>query len=50
MSINKVRRILYKLGVFLGDVQAVKKGRIKERVWNRVVSKVSSSFTRKFYK
>lgn len=50
MSLNKVRQVLYKVNVVLGDVQAVKKGRIKERLWNRFVGRISNKFTSKFYK
>ena len=50
MSLNKVRQALYKVNVALGDIQAVRKGRVKERLWNRIVGKISNKFTSKFYK
>ncbi|GIN62770.1 hypothetical protein J27TS8_27630 [Robertmurraya siralis] len=39
MSISKIRSILYKAAKILGDVNAVRKGRIKQRIKNRVVGK-----------
>lgn len=42
MSISKIRSILYKVAKVLGDVQAVKNGKIKQRVKNRVVGKYAS--------
>jgi hypothetical protein len=39
MSISKIRSILYKAAKILGDVNAVKNGRIKQRIKNRIVGK-----------
>lgn len=50
MSLNKLRQALYKINVALGDIQAIKKGRVKERLWNRIIGKISSKVTSKFYK
>ena len=42
MNISKIRKILYTTAKYLGDVDAVKKGRVKERVFNRIVGKLTS--------
>jgi hypothetical protein len=41
MSINKSRGMLYKLARILGDVQAVRTGRVGRRVGRRVVGRVT---------
>jgi hypothetical protein len=41
MSINRKRSMLYKLARFLGDVQAVKSGRVGRRVGRRVVGRAT---------
>ena len=40
ISIGKIRRAAYKTGKVLGDVSAVKKGKVARRVKNRVVGKL----------
>jgi len=40
LTIGKIRRAAYKTGKVLGDVQAVKKGKVAKRVKNRVVGKL----------
>tara|TARA_B100000900_G_C20535312_1_gene698107 strand:+ start:251 stop:1336 length:1086 start_codon:yes stop_codon:yes gene_type:complete len=40
ISIGKIRRAAYKTGRVLGDVSAVKKGKVARRVKNRVVGKL----------
>lgn len=44
MTIGKIRTVLYKLAKILGDVNAVKRGRIKQRVRNRAVGKITGRF------
>jgi len=39
MSINRTRGSLYRLARLLGDVQAVKKGRVGKRIGRRVVGR-----------
>ena len=39
MSISKTRGILYWLAKFLGDVSAVRKGKVGKRIARRVVGK-----------
>jgi len=41
MTIGKIRTILYKSARVLGDIQAVRKNRIGQRIVNRVLGKVA---------
>jgi hypothetical protein len=43
MSINKVRSLLYRLGRLLGDVSAVEKGKVPQRVERRIAGSGSCS-------
>ncbi|WP_018931357.1 MULTISPECIES: hypothetical protein [Gracilibacillus] len=42
MTIGKIRTILYKLAKFLGDVNAIRRGKVKQRIKNRVVGKFAA--------
>lgn len=42
MTIGKIRTILYNTAKILGDINAIKRGRVKQRVKNRVVGKLTS--------
>lgn len=42
MNISKIRKMLYTTAKYLGDIDAVKKGRVKERLYNRVIGKLTS--------
>ncbi|WP_194842088.1 hypothetical protein [Gracilibacillus salitolerans] len=42
MTIGKIRTILYKVAKVLGDVNAIRKGKIKQRIKNRVVGKFAA--------
>lgn len=44
MNISKIRTILYTLAKYLGDVDAIRKGRIKQRIKNRLIGKVTGRF------
>jgi len=50
MSINKTRGFLYWLSRMLGDVNAVKKGKVGKRVTRRVAGKVTGRGLRKIFK
>jgi hypothetical protein len=50
MSINKVRSVLYFLAKLLGDVNAVKKGKVGQRIGRRVAGKVTGRLLGKFFK
>jgi hypothetical protein len=40
MTIGHLRRLLYKFSRFLGDIQAVKRGRVVRRVENWAIGRV----------
>lgn len=40
MSINKIRSILRRINIILGDVNAVKRGKVHRRVKNRAVGRI----------
>lgn len=44
MSIGKIRTILYKTARLLGDINAIKRGRMQERIYNRIVGKITGRF------
>lgn len=48
LTIGKVRTALYKTAKYLGDVDAVRKGRIAQRIKNRILGKISGRILRKF--
>lgn len=50
MSINKFRGFLYTLSKVLGDVNAVKKGKIGSRVARRITGKISGRLLGKLHK
>lgn len=41
MNISKIRTILYTVAKYLGDVDAVRKGRVKQRIKNRLIGKIT---------
>ena len=44
MKIPKIRSILYTTAKVLGDIDAVRKGRVKERIARRITGKGSGRF------
>ena len=50
MSIGKARGFLYALARFLGDVNAVKKGRVGRRIARRAAGKVTGRSLRRLFK
>lgn len=50
MSINKTRGILYTIAKILGDVNAVKKGKVGKRVARRVAGKGTGRLLGKLFK
>lgn len=50
MSINKVRKGLYKTARILGDINAVKKGKVGKRVGRRVAGRQAGKAIRKLFK
>ena len=49
-SINKSRGFLYQLARILGDVQAVKTGRVGRRVGRRVTGRATGRAMRKLFR
>jgi len=50
MSISKTRGFLYWLARFLGDVNAVKRGKVGKRIARRAVGKATGRTLRKLFK
>ena len=50
MSINKTRGFLYWLARILGDVNAVKKGKVGRRIGRRIAGKGAGRILRKLFK
>jgi len=50
MSISRTRGLLYRLARLLGDVNAVKRGRIGRRVGRRIAGKATGRALRKLFK
>jgi len=47
LSINKFRSFLYKLAKYLGDINAIRKGKIKQRIKRRIAGKATGRMLRK---
>lgn len=47
MSINKIRSVLYKVAKYLGDYNAIRKGKIKQRIKRRIAGKITGRMMRK---
>lgn len=50
MTISKTRGILYLLAKVLGDVSAVKKGKVGKRIARRAAGKMAGRVFRKIFK
>ena len=50
MSINKIRRALYFISRILGDINAVKRGKVGKRIARRAAGKGAGRLLRKFIK
>ncbi len=50
MTINKFRSLLYRLARFLGDVQAVEKGRVGKRIARRLAGKVTGRLLSRLFR
>jgi len=50
MSINKTRGFLYWLAKLLGDVNAVKRGKVGKRITRRVAGKGTGRLLRKLFR
>jgi hypothetical protein len=49
MSINSIRNILYKTAKILGDINAVQKGKIGERIVRRAAGRASGRLLQKLF-
>jgi hypothetical protein len=49
-SINTFRGFLYRLARFLGDVNAIEKGRVPRRLVRRVAGKVTGRFLGRLFR
>ncbi|MFD1037640.1 hypothetical protein ACFQ3N_04270 [Virgibacillus byunsanensis] len=50
MRINGIRKALYQFAKILGDVNAVKKGKVGKRVGRRVAGRGTGKLLRKLFK
>ena len=50
MTHSSFRSLLYKLARLLGDVQAVRRGRIGQRVQNRVTGRIVGKLLRRLWR
>ncbi|NLN18706.1 MAG: hypothetical protein GX162_05425 [Firmicutes bacterium] len=50
MSINKTRRFLYQMARLLGDVNAVKQGKVGKRIVRRAAGRATGRAMRKLFK
>ncbi|AFH48917.1 Hypothetical protein IALB_1206 [Ignavibacterium album JCM 16511] len=50
MNINKFRSILYFAAKILGDVNAVQKGKIGQRIVRRTAGRASAKFLQKIFR
>ena len=47
MTIGKLRSILYTVARLLGDVNAVRRGRVRERIANRIAGRIAGRALRR---
>lgn len=50
MTVSKARSWLYCVARLLGDVQAVRRGRVEKRIYNRVVGRAVGRVTRRLWR
>lgn len=50
MSINSIRNMLYKTAKILGDINAVQKGKIGERIVRRAAGRTSGQLLQKLFR
>ncbi|MEM5592053.1 hypothetical protein AAHH67_10560 [Niallia circulans] len=46
MTIGKLRTWLYRIARLLGDINAIKRGRVKQRMKNHLIGKITGRFFR----
>lgn len=47
ISINKIRNVLYKVARLLGDINAIRRGKIVQRIKRRIAGKIAGRALRK---
>jgi hypothetical protein len=50
VKIGKLRTFLYAIARFLGDINAVKRGKVAERVGRRIAGKLTGRLLGRFFK
>jgi len=50
MSINGIRSLLYKISRFLGDVNAIQKGKIAERIARRATGRLTGNWLNRIFR
>jgi len=50
MSLSKIRSVLYKAAKLLGDVSAVRRGRILQRVQRRAAGKITGRLFARWFR
>jgi hypothetical protein len=50
VNLNRARRATAKATIILGDLNAIQRGRYKERIANRVIGRLSNRLMRKFWR
>lgn len=50
MSINQIRNMLYKVSRILGDINAVQKGKIGQRIARRATGRLTNNLINKIFR
>ena len=50
MSIGKIRSLLYSIARILGDISAIKRGRVGRRIGRRVAGKATGRFLSRLFR
>jgi hypothetical protein len=50
MTLSQLARLLGKAATITRDVNAIKRGRVQERIYNRAIGRVNSRIMRKFWR
>jgi hypothetical protein len=50
MTLNTLRSLFYSLARFLGDVNALRRGRIRQRLGNRIVGRIAGRLLRRIFR
>jgi len=50
MTISHLRRLLYKINRLLGDVNAVKRGRVRQRAEHKIIGRLAAEVLRNLWR